>query len=359
MRIVVVGTRGIPNIMGGIETHCEELYPLVADRGYDVTVVCRENYRKDHADEYHHVHLIGIQAPQMKSLEVIVHTFKAIWAAKKLKADVVHIHAIGPGLLAPFARVLGMKVVLTHHGADYERDKWKWTAKTVLRLGEFMGVKFSNRVIAISKGIRQSLIEKYHRKDCCIIFNGVSTPDRCDYPEYFEELHIEKGKYVLGMCRIEEEKNLHHLVEACSSMDMKGLKLVIAGDCFYETPYSKHLKETARQNGVVLTGYVKGRKLHSLLTNARCFVLPSSHEGLPIALLEAMSYSLPVIVSDIPANKEIGLSDDCYFPVGDVDSLKKKLQTVIDGECRHVDYDLSRYDWEHIADQVCEVYQTL
>ena len=359
MKIVVVGTRGIPNIMGGIETHCEELYPYIACRGYDVTVVCREGYRKDHANEYRHVHLIGIQAPKIKSLEVIVHTFKAILTAKKLKADVVHIHAIGPGLLAPFARLLGMKVVLTHHGADYERDKWNWTAKMVLRLGEVLGVKYSNRVIAISKGICQSLIEKYHREDCSVIFNGVSKAEICDYPEYFKELNIEKGKYILGMCRIEEEKNLHHLVEACSNMDLKGNKLVIAGDCFYETAYSKHLKEIARQNGVVLTGYVKGKKLHSLLTNARCFVLPSSHEGLPIALLEAMSYRLPVIVSGIPANKEIGLSDECYFPVGDINVLKSKLETVIDSDCRRVDYDLSKYDWEHIANQVCEVYQTM
>ncbi len=77
---------------------------------------------------------------------------------------------------------------------------------------------------------------------------------------------------------------------------------MLAGDADFEDDYSRSLKKQARDNGVVLTGFIKGEKLHSLLTGARCFVLPSSHEGLPISLLEAMSYSLPVIVSDIPAN---------------------------------------------------------
>ena len=99
--------------------------------------------------------------------------------------------------------------------------------------------------------------------------------------------------------------------------------------------------------------------MHSLLSHARCFVLPSSHEGLPIALLEAMSYHLPVIVSDIPANKEIGLEKSCYFPVGDVDALATKLQKNVDGAYHKVEYDISKYNWDVIADQVCRIYQSL
>ena len=356
MKIVVTGTRGIPNIMGGVETHCEELFPRIASKGYDVTVIRRKSYVRDSLTEYKGVKLIDIETPKKKSFEAIIHTFKAILKAKSLKADIVHIHAIGPALLTPMARLLGMKVVFTHHGPDYDRDKWGKAAKFMLKLGERMGTTFANEVIVISKVIDNILIKKYRRKDCHLVYNGVPEPEICDFPEYFEELGIEKGKYILGMCRFVPEKNLHHLVEAFSKIDTKGCKLVLAGDTDFEDDYSRQLKATAKEHGVILTGFIKGRKLHSLLTHTRCFVLPSSHEGLPIALLEAMSYQLPVIVSNIPANLEVGLNKDNYFPVGNINALADKLQQNINLPYAHVNYDMSAYNWDHIAEQISQIY---
>ena len=356
MKIVVTGTRGIPNIMGGVETHCEELFPRIAAKGYDVTVIRRKSYVRDSLIEYKGVKLIDIETPKKKSFEAIIHTFKAILKAKSLKADIVHIHAIGPALLTPMARLLGMKVVFTHHGPDYDRDKWGKAAKFMLKLGERMGTTFANEVIVISKVIDNILIQKYGRKDCHLVYNGVPEPEICAFPEYFEELGIEKGKYILGMCRFVPEKNLHHLVEAFSKIDTKGCKLVLAGDTDFEDDYSRQLKTTAKEQGVILTGFIKGRKLHSLLTHTRCFVLPSSHEGLPIALLEAMSYKLPVIVSNIPANLEVGLNKNNYFPVGNIDALANKLQQNINLPYTHVNYDMSAYNWDHIAEQISQIY---
>ena len=361
MKIVVTGTRGIPNVMGGVETHCEELFPRIARRGFDVTVIRRSSYVNDVLTEWNGVKLVDVESPKKKSFEAIIHTFRAINEAKRLGADVLHIHAIGPALLVPYAKLLGMKVVFTHHGPDYDRDKWGAAAKAVLKLGERMGCMFADDVIVISDVIRNLIKRKYGRTQRVhLIYNGVSQPEVCDYPEYFEELDIEKGKYILGMCRFVPEKNLHHLVEAYARIkNDTDVKLVLAGDTDFEDDYSRLLKEMARKNGVVLTSFIKGRKLHSLLTNCRCYCLPSSHEGLPIALLEAMSYGARVIVSDIPANKEVGLPDGDYFPVGDVDALAEKLSTVIKHPLEHIDYDMAKYDWEKIADQIATVYQNL
>lgn len=361
MKIVVTGTRGIPNVMGGVETHCEELFPRIAERGFDVTVIRRKSYVNDALKEYKGVKLVDIETPKKKSFEAIIHTFRAVNRGKALGADVLHIHAIGPALLVPYAKMLGMKVVFTHHGPDYDRDKWGRAAKMVLKMGERMGCMFADEVIVISEVIRNLIKEKYGRtKNVHLIYNGVSKPEICDYPEYFEQLGIEKGKYILGMCRFVPEKNLHHLVEAFGKVaDKHGCKLVLAGDTDFEDDYSLGLKKMARENGVVLTGFVKGRKLHSLLTNTRCFVLPSSHEGLPIALLEAMSYGVPVIVSDIPANLEVGLDKDRYFRLGDIGQLTTKLQENINGDCVHVDYYMSKYDWDRIADQVTKIYNEI
>lgn len=359
MKIVVTGTRGIPNIMGGVETHCEELFPRIVSSEYNITIIRRKSYVKDDLHEYKGVKLINIETPKKKSFEAIIHTFKAILKAKKLHADIIHIHAIGPALVTPFARLLGMKVVFTHHGPDYDRDKWGKLAKFMLKLGERMGTMFANEVIVISNVINNILITKYKRKDCHLIYNGVPEPEFCDYPQYFEELGIEAGKYVLGMCRFVPEKNLHHLVEAFSRIDAKGCKLVLAGDTDFEDEYSLNLKKEAQKHVVVLPGFIKGQKLHSLLTHARCFVLPSSHEGLPIALLEAMSYKLPVIVSNIPANLEVNLNPENYFKVGDINELANKIQKNVQESFKRIEYDMTKYNWNTIAQQVISVYNKL
>ena len=360
MKIVVTGTRGIPNIMGGVETHCEELFPRVAKMGEDVTVVRRKSYVTDTLTEWNGVKLVDVETPKKKSFEAIIHTFRAINKAKQLGADIVHIHAIGPALLVPYAKMLGMKVVFTHHGPDYDRDKWGFAAKAMLKLGESMGCKFADHVIVISDVIRKLIAERCGRtENVHLIYNGVPEPEICDYPEYFDELGIEKGKYILGMCRFVPEKHLHDLVNAYARLNRTDIKLVLAGDTDFEDDYSRGLKELARNHGVVLTGFIRGRKLHSLLTNALCYSLPSSHEGLPIALLEAMSYKLPVITSAIPANLEVGLNEDCYHAVGDVDTLAKKLEAIISKPLQRIDYDMDKYDWDAIAQQVDNIYRSL
>lgn len=372
MKIVVTGTRGIPNIMGGVETHSEELFPRIVDLGADVTVIRRDSYVKPQVDEasgvrnseWKGVKLVDVASPKKKSFEAIIHTFRAINEAKRLGADIVHIHAIGPAMLAPYAKMRGLKVVFTHHGPDYDRDKWGFAAKTMLKLGERFGCRFADKVIVISNVIKNLIAKKYNRtQDVHLIYNGVPPADKCDFPEYFAELGIEKGKFVLGMCRFVPEKNLHHLVEAFSKWRSENpqfdIKLVLAGDTDFEDDYSLSLKKMAKENGVVLTGFVKGQKLHSLLNNCACYVLPSSHEGLPIALLEAMSYNLPVIVSDIPANLEVGLDSNCYFPCGNVEALKNRLSDILQKPLQRISYDMGKYNWDIITGQVMEVYKEL
>lgn len=362
MKIVVTGTRGIPNIMGGVETHCEELFPRIAAKGYDVTVIRRKSYVHDSLSEWKGVKLVDVETPKKKSFEAIIHTFRAINKAKALGADILHVHAIGPALLVPYAKLLGMKVVFTHHGPDYDRDKWGTAAKTMLKLGERMGCKYADHVIVISNVIKNLIADRCGRtENVHLVYNGVPRPEICEYPEYFGELGIEKGKYILGMCRFVPEKHLHDLVEAYSELRKdhripEDVRLVLAGDTDFEDDYSRGLKQKAMDNGVVLTGFIRGKKLHSLLTNALCYSLPSSHEGLPIALLEAMSYQLPVITSSIPANLEVGLDESCYHGVGDVKALASKIEAISCKPLQRINYDMRKYDWDVIASQVDSIY---
>lgn len=359
MRIIVTGTRGIPDILGGVETHCQELFPRIAAKGIEVHLVRRKSYIHDSLKEYKEVHLVDIMTPKKKAFEAIVHTFLAVWEAKRLHADLVHIHAIGPALLIPLARLLGLKVVFTHHGSDYERAKWGKMAKAFLKLGERWGCRYANEVIVISRVIQKTIAEKYGRKDTHLIHNGVATPDFIEDTTYLEELGLEKGNYILSVGRFVPEKNYHQLIRCFSSLSSGTCKLVLAGDANIEDHYSKDLKQMARKNNVILTGFIKGKRLHSLLTHAKCFVLPSSHEGLPIALLEAMAYRLPVIVSDIPANMEVELDEECYFRLNDEQELADKMKRIINGPLQRMEYPMEAYDWDFITEQTMAVYRTV
>ena len=363
MRVFVTGLRGIPDVMGGVETHCEELMPRLAARGTDVTVVRRKAYVADGRTEWHGVRLLDLPAPKKKSLEAVFHTFKAVRHAKRLGADFVHIHAVGPGLAVPLAKLLGLKVVFTHHGFDYDRAKWHSVGRTALHLGEWCAARWADEIIVISRGIERAMRKKHGRMDCHVVPNGVPPAQRLSEDRekaLLSEMGLEPGRYFFAACRFVPEKNLHHLVEAFEKSGCRKTGLALAGDADFEDAYSLGLKERARRAGVVLAGFRRGESLRALWGGAKAFFLPSSHEGLPLALLEAMSYGVPAWVSDIPANREVPLPPERYFPVGDVDFLAGKMRE-LDATPPLVreTYDLSRYDWERIADETLAVYRHL
>jgi len=300
MKIFVIGTRGIPNIPGGVEKHCQEIFPRIVSTGHDVILSTRRSYISNRLKIWNGVRLVHIYAPRFKSLEAIVHTFIALILARLNNSDVVHIHAIGPSLLTPFARILGLKVVITNHGPDYDRQKWGKLAKSILRLGEKVGGIFANEVIAVSSVIAGIIKERCNR-DAVLIYNGVSMPARGQSHEFLDRIGANEKEYILAVARFVPEKGLHDLIIAFTTLNTR-CKLVIAGDVDHETDYSRNLRRMAAADpGVILTGYITGEPLNQVFSHARLFVLPSYHEGLPIALLEAMSYGLPVLVSDIPA----------------------------------------------------------
>ncbi len=362
MRIFVVGTRGIPDIPGGIEKHCEMLYPLLAQAGCDVLVATRSPYVDQALGEWQGVRLVRSFAPRIKGLEASLHTLISLIKARWYSPDIVHIHGVGPGLLAPLARLLGFRVVLTHHGPDYERQTWGRCAKFLLRSGEKLGVAWANEVIAISK-VTQEIVRRQCAREANLIYNGVNIPRQTNKADFLNEIGVRARNYVLAVARFVPEKGLADLITAFRGLSC-GYYLVIAGAADHETSYSRMLQHMAsKDEHVVLTGYITGEPLNQLYEHARLFVLPSYHEGLPIALLEAMSHGLPVLASDIPANKEIGLPVECYFRCGDVTDLKAKLAELVEKELteserRQVRAQLEdRYNWGKMAQQTMTVFE--
>jgi glycosyltransferase involved in cell wall biosynthesis len=371
MRVIVTGTRGIPFIQGGVETYCQALYPRLVLKGCDVTVITRTPYVKERKREYRGVKLVNLYVPRIQAVEAFIHTFISILYAWLKRYPIIHIHAIGPSVFAPLARFLGLKVVMTHHGQDYNRAKWGKFAREVLKTGERLGVKYSHRIVAISEGIRDFIRDKYGRIDTVLLPNGVILHERTEKTDYIETLGIKDKRYIIAVGRLVPEKGFHDLIQAyrilkkrsfdTKSIEAGDIKLVIAGDADHETPYSTELKHSARESGVILTGFIPWQLLQELYSHSSLFVLPSYHEGTSMALLEALSFGLDILTSDIPANTEVGLSEDSYFHAGDTLSLADKIsQKLISGNRKNY-FELleKRYNWEVVASGMYGIFSDL
>jgi glycosyltransferase involved in cell wall biosynthesis len=369
LRVTWVGLRGIPGVQGGVETHAEQLTPRLKALGCEVTVVGRRGYAPETVGpSWRGVALRTLWTPRHKHLEAVVHTGLAVLdAALRHRPDVLHIQAIGPALWAPVARLLGLKVVVTHHGADYERQKWGLLARTALRLGEALGARTAHGVIAISDGIAGALLHG-HGCRARVIPNGVTLPGTQAPPaQPLTPFGLTPGRYVLLVSRLVPEKRHLDLMQAFerAGLARQGWRLAIVGGADHGDDYARTVVETAgRTAGVIATGFQQGQALQALVAHAGLFVLPSSHEGLPIALLEALSWGLPVRVSDIPAHQEVALPPEAYFRCGDVDHLAQRLSEAVaepadDPPTRRARAAAvaRRYDWDKAAAATLALYE--
>ncbi|MCW8090401.1 glycosyltransferase family 4 protein [Alteromonas sp. ASW11-130] len=353
MKVCAVGLRGIPDVMGGIESHCQQLYPRMVSEGVAITVIGRSPYLSKRESTYHGVKIRSVWAIKNKFLETILHTFLAILYARfVVKPDILHIHGIGPALYTPLAKLLGFTVIVTHHGADYDRQKWNSFAKGMLKLGESMAVRFADKTLVVGRSLTYKLKRRFSKHASRIFFipNGALTgvDASLGISKLPKELGLKEGNYILTVGRLVPEKGFHDLIDAYRKCDSR-YKLVIVGNADHEDEYSMRLI-SQRSANVIFADRRQGDELQALYKFARVFVLPSYHEGLPIVALEAISAGTDVLASDIDPNTDIGLPSDCYFPVGDVAALADKLSH-LDRQNLKLDKDvfLARFNWDEIA----------
>ena len=363
--IMMLGSRGINGPQGGVETHIEALAPLLVDRGWDINVLARKPYMAQGKRMWNGVEIEPVWAPRQRSLEAVVHTAMGVALASVRRPDVVHIHAIGPALMTPGARATGLRTVVTHHGYDYDRDKWGGLARTMLRMGERLGMTWSNKAIAVSDNIAKDMTSRYGRP---VVFlpNGVTMPTGSPDEAVLETHALEPRRYVLNVSRIVPEKRQLDLIAAYAKLGEPDFKLVLVGGVDHPDPYELAVREAAAATpGVVMTGFQRGAVLASLFAQAGLFVLPSSHEGMPIALLEALSYGLPVMASDIPANLALAMAPERYFPLGNQRALADAMQHRMAHQpteaerATQMEMVRERFGWDHVADSMSRLYAEL
>ena len=373
MKIAMIGHKRIPSREGGIEIVVGELSRRMAALGHKVTAYNRksshiagEEFNSDmKRAEYEGVELKWIYTPDSAKLNAIVYSLFATAHAVFKNYDIIHFHAEGPSSMVPLAKLFKKKCVVTIHGLDWQRSKWGGFATKYLKFGEKCAAKYANEVIVLSENVQKYFKETYNR-DAVFIPNGIDCPETVPAEIIKEKYNLEKNGYILFLGRLVPEKGVHYLINAYKEIETD-IPLVIAGGASHTGEYENSLKELAKDDKrIIFTGFVQGKELNEFYSNAYIYVLPSDLEGMPISLLEAMSFGNACITSDIPECTEVCGEFAVYFKKGDENDLKEKLNmllsdTVKTEELKNTarDYILKRYNWEEICERTLSLYKKI
>jgi glycosyltransferase involved in cell wall biosynthesis len=360
MHIAYVAVKGLP-IGGGIEKVTEEIGSRLAARGHRVTVYSSRDYGTG-AGVYKGMDIITVASVNTKSLHKLSICYQSVRdILKKKDTDIVHFHAVGPSVFSIFPRMKGIPTVVQTHGLEWKRDKWGIIGKTFFKLSDFSVIYFPNKATAVSKVQKKYYEDRFHR-EVVYIPNGVAPVEKRP-AKWILEQGLQPDRYILFAARLVEEKGAHFLINAYRKLDTD-MKLVIAGDAAHMEKYKAELRALAGDDPRILfPGFVTGEPMQELFSNAYLFCLPSTMEGLPVALLDAMNYGNCCVSSDIPENLE-AIEDHGYaFRNRDPEDLRRVLadllahpEKVEEKKAVALEHVRCNYSWDKVTDQMEALY---
>lgn len=373
MKIAVIGHKRIPSREGGIEIVVGELSSRMASRGNKVVVYNRKSehiagkgYNADNSlKQWKGVDIKWVPTPNSAKLNAIVYSALATARAVFGKYDIIHFHAEGPAAMVLLAKLFKKKTVVTVHGLDWQRSKWGGFATKFLKFGEKTAAKYADEIIVLSENVKNYFKSTYNR-DTNYIPNGIERPDLASASIIGEKYSLKKDGYILYLGRVVPEKGIHYLIEAYNSLNTS-MPLVIAGGASHTIEYENQIHETAKGNkNIIFTGFVQGAELAELYSNAYIYCLPSDLEGMPISLLEAMSYGNCCLTSNIDECTEVCVNNAVYFEKGNAADLRDKLdyliknpQIVSSYKKKARDYICNKYNWDDVCDKTLQLYKNI
>lgn len=339
MKVAMIGHKVIPSRRGDIENVLTSLCPLLVQFGAEVTCYNRSSDKVENEyvgmvrnRKYKGVRLKKAWTIKARGISAMLSSYTAALCAAFGRYDIVHFHAEGPCAAMWIPKLFGKKCAATVHGLDWQREKWgSGFAAKYIKLGEKTLVKYADEIIVLSKSAADYFKETYGR-ETKIIPNGIDRPQIRKAKEITEAFGLHKDEYICVISRLTAEKGIHYLIAAYNRIKTDK-KLVIAGDTSDTDDYVAHIKEMAAGNkNIIFTGFVSGKMLDELYSNAYAACLPSDIEGMSLSLLEALAYKNALICSDIPENTAVAEDKAIYFKRGNVDDLLVKLKELCDNE---------------------------
>jgi len=370
LNIAILGHKRIPSREGGIEIVVEELSVRMVKQGYQVTCYNRgghhvsgKEFDIDKLNEYKGIKLKTVFTLNIKGLAAMTASVTGALCVAFGKYDVVHFHAEGPCAMLWLPKLFGKRCIATIHGLDHRRAKWGRFASAYIMMGEKCAVKYADEIIVLSKGVQDYFWETYQRKTR-FIPNGVNRPTIRMADEINKKFGLEKDSYLLFLGRIVPEKGIQYLVKAFRGV-RTDKKLVIAGGSSNTDDFMQELKKLAKgDDRIMFTGFVQGKVLDELYSNAYVYTLPSDLEGMPLSLLEGMSYGNCCLVSDIEECASVVEDKAVLFKKSDVNDLKENLQKICDDmnlvrkyKMEAADYICKKYNWNDIVRKTIELYE--
>lgn len=369
LNIAMLGQKRVPSREGGVEVVVEELSTRMVAMGHRVTCYNRSGHHisgKEFDTEalksYKGIRLKTVPTVNRKGFAAMTSSvFGALFCAFS-PYDVVHFHAEGPCAMLWLPKLFGKRCIATIHGIDWQRAKWGGLASRYIKFGEWVAVHCADEIIVLSQNVQNYFLENYGRKTV-FIPNGISRPVCCQPQEITALYGLGKNDYILFLGRLVPEKGLANLVLAFRQVKTDK-KLVIAGGSSDSGVFKRELIALADgDDRILFTDFVQGRPLEELYSNAYFYTLPSDLEGMPLSLLEAMSYGNACLVSDIPECTEVVKNHAVTFQKGNRDDLQEKLQMLCDspetvvrfkeGACEYI---LGKYNWDDVVQQTLALY---
>lgn len=369
LKVAMIGHKRIPSREGGVEIVVEELSTRMIDLGHQVTCYNRKGHHVSGSEfdtttlsEYKGVQLKNVWTLDKKGLAALTSSFSAALKAAFGKYDVVHFHAEGPCAMLWIPKLFGKRCIATIHGLDWQRAKWSGFASKYIQFGEKIAAKYADEIIVLSKNV-QKYFQTTHQRTTRFIPNGVNRPIIREAKEILDQYGLKKDSYILYLGRIVPEKGLRYLIEAFKQVQTDK-KLVIAGGSSDTQDFLDEIKELAKQDQRILfTGFVQGTILDELYSNAYIYTLPSDLEGMPLSLLEAMSYGNCCLTSDISECEEVVEEKAVIFKKSNVLDLKQKLQALCDSpevvkkyKAEAADFICKKYNWDDVVRKTLELY---
>lgn len=370
LKIAMLGHKRIPSREGGIEIVVEELAVRMAGLGHSVTCYNRRGHHVsgkefdgNYLKEYQGVKLKSVFTVPQKGFAAMTSSFFGALHAAFGKYDVVHFHAEGPCAMLWIPKLFGKRCIVTIHGLDWQRAKWQGFAKRYIRFGERIAAKYADEIIVLSEDTRKYFRNTYGR-ETVFIPNGVSRPAIHEAEIIKEVYGLDREEYILFLGRLVPEKGITYLIEAFRKVHTDR-KLIIAGGNSDTADFVQHIKALAKgDERILFTGFVQGKVLEELYSNAYAYCLPSDLEGMPLSLLEAMSYGNCCIVSDIAECADVVEDKALLFQKSDMEDLREKLQYACDHpeEVRRLrqgaaDFICNKYHWDDTVRQTLMLYR--
>lgn len=215
LNIAMFGQKRIPSREGGVEIVVEELCTRMVAQGHNVTCYNRgghhvsgSEYDSKRLKEYKGIKLKTVPTIEKKGLAAVSSSFFAALCCAFGKYDVVHIHAEGPAFFCWLPKLFHKRVIVTVHGIDWQREKWKsGFGSKFIHKGEKNAVKYADEIIVLSKGV-QDYFEKIYGRKTVFIPNGVSNHIERKPQIIKNKFGLDKDEYILFLGRLVPEKGM-------------------------------------------------------------------------------------------------------------------------------------------------------